>query len=70
VIDDPEVVVGRWAVTPSGERFVAKACRAGTVHVVRWWEVWCDGELLDVYDEPSLARGYVECMNARRETLA
>lgn len=49
-------------------RYEVKRRRMGTVHIIRWWEVWRDGEFLDAYEDRSLAEGYVKYMNERLES--
>lgn len=46
-------------------RFRVKARRMGTVHIVRWWEVLCDGVVIDTYDDREIADAYVKYMNGR-----
>jgi hypothetical protein len=45
--------------------WTVKNRRMGTVHIIRWWEVWRDGELIDSYDSRELAHAYVKYQNER-----
>jgi hypothetical protein len=46
-------------------RWTVKARRMGTVHIVRWWEVLCDGVVIDTYEDREMAHAYVKYMNGR-----
>lgn len=51
-------------------RYTLHARRIGTVHIVRWWEVRCDGHPIDQYESRELALAYVNYKNTREEASA
>lgn len=54
------------------DRWTLRRRRAGTVHIVRWWEVCCDGEVVDTFDFENLdiAQALIDYRNDRERVGA